>query len=96
MKIIRRGRKIVMREFTPDDEPPKNALEPEQDSSDQVISTHDDEEIINEESSGYSSIDDYSEYPQRGHIPGNKFVHDGKIVTNPGLRDTGWVPTDDM
>ncbi len=37
-----------------------------------------------------SLLKESSDWPQGGHIPKQGFFKDGKIVTKPGLRNTGW------
>ena len=48
-----------------------------------------------EQNSNYFTAADRSKWPRRGHTPGSVFGGDGKVVTNPGLRQTGWSPDDE-
>lgn len=45
-----------------------------------------------EDSNYFFTQEDRLEYPNAGHIPGSFFAKDGKVVTNPGLRHTGYRP----
>lgn len=96
MGFILRNGKVVGYESTPDDMPPKvkgSALGLVEIVPIELVDPKKTDHV--EENSDYFTAADRSKCTRHGHIPGSVFGGDGKIVTNPGLRQTGWRPDDE-
>lgn len=94
MGYIRKNGKVVGYTASPDDTPDNN--DSDQQNIEKVQCNISSEETTSENESffsGYFTREDRMKFPQRGHIPGS--LRDGKVVTNPGLRNTGWQPDDE-
>ena len=88
-----RNGKIVGYEASPDDPPDANQGKEETGGAGQKADDLDSQG--ERDSSDFFTPEDRARYPRRGHIPGSIFAPDGKIVTNPGLRETDFTPGDD-
>lgn len=93
MGYIKKNGKIIGYSATPSDPSPNPANvgsgQPTQSRSQGRLA----EEATQDQDLNYFEQMEPGKFP-RGHIPGSN--RDGKIVTNPGLRNTGWLPTDDI
>ena len=70
----------------------QGCTKPERDEDKLAECPNQEEADLEEQSSGYYTTEKRLNDPPRGHIPGNVYHRDGKIVTNPGLRHTGENP----